>query len=316
MNVMTGNNIDMLGKEVVFCAYIGDDRNSGASTEYIWIHYRFRWFDMVKFENGLTDRKNNASQIFQHHTPLCGVAAIMYFFIDDYNVLFYNTFMEFFKTGEGKINQYKLSPDKSLYDMKPLQNNKNYPRYTEDYYGNPLIYNDLMDHADWITLAGTRSSENKRYEGKDGENWDGINWVEYMKKTIQQVYEIEEVIDATFYTQSVFRGKKFNVNTKVSFHKIQSLFDSGYHVILMIDADMLDDIISTLGCISNYHWIPFLGKLNIDEVNMQYFFKYYSWQKEYSRTFDASVIESNFYGYIAFKKKTFLESAVGQHKNQ
>ncbi|MDR1116113.1 MAG: hypothetical protein LBL33_08230 [Tannerella sp.] len=292
-------DVDLLGKTLTFHAYVGEAREDGASLN-VWVHYRFRWFAYMQFEEGLKARKKNPQNINQHHTSLCGVAAMMYFFAKDYPDIFYNAFMEFFRTGTSKINQYELQPNKSLYDMQPVHDNKKYPRYKSS---------GLMGQTDWIVLAGTRSSDNRNYEGKEGEDFDAINWVGYIEKMAKQFYEINEVITEITYSPPIVRRNSFIDTIWTAFMEIDKLFNNGYHILILIDADMLNNVVSTFGCATQYHWISYLGGLKINEK--QYTFNYYCYAAEkMSITFAKKVVESNFYGYVAFLKRTVTDSAA------
>lgn len=66
---------------------------------------------------------------------------------------------------------------------------------------------------------------------------------------------------------------------------------------------MLDDSISYLGFATQYHWIAYEGNLVIDLIKNEYSFSYYCWQKlNISSLIRSSVFNTNFYGYIKFKK--------------
>ena len=47
-------------------------------------------------------------------------------------------------------------------------------------------------------------------------------------------------------------------------NQIQSDYNNGWNIIMMIDSDMLDDEASIFGFLTNYHWIVYKGDLNID----------------------------------------------------
>ena len=136
-------------------------------------------------------------------------------FAKDYPILFYDAFMEFFRTGEGNVNQYRLSPDKSLYEMNPVATNENYPKDWKS---------EMMELADWIVLVGIRSSSNKSYEGKDSEQWDAISRVSFMKKMARQFYEIDDMAVKIRVLPSIFRGKGFNKKVRKSFILLAATF--------------------------------------------------------------------------------------------
>jgi len=290
---MTMNDEDMCGRYLYVRAYV---YNAEREAEYKqWKHNRFRWFDRMTFQDGLTIRKNNPEKINQHATSLCGTAALLYFYAQDYPNDFYNNYMEFFRKGEIIINKFKLSPNPALYDCKPDLNNFKYPHY--DYYSNgqPCIPHQLMHQTDWIILAGTRSSDNTKYLGQKGEDWNAINWPKYMIQAALDLYGASLVADETF----IITGREFSNKLL----EIEKLFNQGWHIILLIDSDMLDDSISYVGCATQYHWIAYEGNLIIDPIKNEYSFSYYCWQKlNINSRIRSTVFNTNFYGYIKFKK--------------
>jgi hypothetical protein len=280
------DDLDMLGTTITIRAYI--DKRLKSQEKDIWIHYRFRWFDKIIFENGLNDRINNPVNIEQHRTSLCGTAAILYVTAKNssYKSILKDAYMKFFRTGYNNINNFLLDPNPSLFEMRPIAANNKYPKYDKS--------SDLMKQTDWITLAGARSSDNKSYEGKQGEDWDAINWPSYMVKAAKEMYKASQVKDKTFFVTG------FNFEDKLL--KIQNEWQNEWQIILLIDADMLSDKVSYVGCLTNYHWIVYEGDLLIDSKKSEYTFSYYCWKHFYSkRKFRSNVFNTNFYGYIKFK---------------
>lgn len=287
------NEKDICGRTLHVMAYINDSENEGYLK--IWNHNRFRWFDSKIFLDGLAARKDDPSKIDQHYTSLCGTAALIYFFAQDFKEKFFSAYKEFFRTGEQKINSFKLAPNKSLYEMQPTLANLQYPHYDKYSNGKPIIPHKLMHISDWIILAGTRSSDNHNYEGTKNENWDAINWCNYMVLAIKNLYGASSVEDKT----SIITRRNYS-STLI---EIQKLYQEGWHILLMIDSDMLDDSVSYLGCVTNYHWISYEGDLIFDEKNKKYQFSYYSYHQLFkSVSFRSKVFNSNFYGFIKFKK--------------
>lgn len=290
---ITFKNHNMCGTNLEIKAYINDLENEGKVN--VFKHNRFRFFDGKIYLDGLASRRDDPSKIDQQATSLCGTAALLYFFAQNYKSEFFNSYKEFFRTGAGTINKFKLDPNLDLYEVKPIEDNSEYPHYAKYSDGTPCKPHILMHITDWIILAGTRSSDNKDYEGKNNENWDAINWCSYMVSAMQNLYGASSVEDKT----SIFMGGVYS-NTLI---EIQKLYQEGWHVVLMIDSDMLDDSVSYIGCLTNYHWISYEGDLFFDTENNKYQFSYYCWHQLFkSASFRASVFNSNFYGYIKFKK--------------
>jgi hypothetical protein len=287
------NEKDMCGRFVYFRAYIQDAESEGELK--VWKHNRFRWFDRMVFQDGLIIRKNDPTKINQHATSLCGTAALLYFYAQDFKEDFYNNYKEFFRTGEAIVNRFKLNPNSLLYDFNPNLSNLEYPHYDKYSNGKPCIPHQLMHQTDWIILAGTRSSDNKKYLGQKGEDWDAINWPKYMIDAAVNLYGATMVADETF----IMTGKNFSNKLL----EIEKLYNHGWHIILLIDSDMLDDSISYLGCATQYHWIAYEGNLIIDPIKKEYSFSYYCWQNlNIGSHIRNLVFNTNFYGYIKFKK--------------
>lgn len=289
----TLNEKDMCGRFVYIRAYIKDAENEGELK--VWKHNRFRWFDRKIFQKGLLERKNKPEKINQHATSLCGTASLLYFYAKDYKDEFYNLYNIFFRTGEVKINAFHLKPNELMYSFNPSSDNLKYPNYSKYSDGTPCIPRKLMNQTDWIILAGTRSSDNKKYLGENNQDWDAINWTSYMIDTATKLYGATSSIDKT----RVITGLNFQ-NELI---QIQKEYQEGWHIILLIDSDMLKDSYSLLGCITQYHWISYEGDLYLDKENHKFNFSYYCWQKlNKNATFRKSVFNSNFYGYVKFKK--------------
>ncbi len=279
------DSLEMLGKEISIYAYINRKENEASLSKFC--HHRFRYFDKKVFEKELKKRRDTPILIEQHATSLCGTAAIIYQLAKDDKNLFYETFLDFFIKGEGNINNFLLKPNKKLYEMKPSSNNENYPNYSEYSDGTPINPPDAMKQADWIVLAGTRSSDNKSYEGEKGENWDAINWVSYMKKAALSLYGASLAIDETSY----FTGFDYTDTLE----KIQEDYKNGWNIVFLIDSDMLDDEVSYFGCLTQYHWIVYEGDLKIDKDKKEFEFSFWCWHKiNRNRVFAKRVFNTNF----------------------
>ena len=133
----TGNEIifncdklEYCGRTFSFYAFVkesGKEQNNKAKLE-VFCHNRFRWFDKTVFERELLDRKNFPERLDQHNTSLCGTVAIIYQLAIDESILFYNSYLEFFRTGKVKIKSFLLNPNNKLFDMKP-EVSFDYPYY-------------------------------------------------------------------------------------------------------------------------------------------------------------------------------------------
>lgn len=136
-----------------------------------------------------------------------------------------------------------------------------------------------------------------------------------MTKIVKDLYGAEVVEDKTSL-QKAMAGVFPNPHHQ-ELRTIQQEFERGYDFIFMIDADMLSNTVSSVGCIRQYHWIVYQGELKIDEEKKECGFKYYSWgslvwgdayRSNIPLSFNAC--DSNFYGYIKCKKAVLIDSPV------
>lgn len=282
-------NSELCGNDVKVKAYINDMDNEGILT--IFHHNRFRFFDKSIFINSLNARKSSAKLINQSATSLCGTAAILYLFAKQNSEVFFNVFKNFFRTGKGQLNGFKLEPNSEIFEMKPEKSNEDYPHFVNKKTGE---VSSVMNIADWVTLVGTRSTDNKSYTGKDGEDWDAINWPSYMVSAAKGLFNTSNIIDDT----SIITGFNYEENLR----NIENDFKNGWNIILLIDSDMLEDSVSIFGSVTNYHWITYNGDLIIGEKKKFYSFSYYCWGAENkSAMFRSKVFNTNYYGYVKFK---------------
>ncbi|MDR0510892.1 MAG: hypothetical protein LBH06_07360 [Rikenellaceae bacterium] len=64
----------------------------------------------------------------------------MNLYAERYGDDFERSFKEFFRTGEGSLNSYKLEPNPVIFEMDPASNN-----YPFDYYNRPMSFADLYN---------------------------------------------------------------------------------------------------------------------------------------------------------------------------
>ena len=116
-----------------------------------------------------------------------------------------------------------------------------------------------------------------------------------MQKAAQNLYGAAKVKNETSY----FTGFDFND----TLNDIQSDYKNGWNIVMLIDSDMLDNESSIFGCLTNYHWIVYKGDLKIDNSKKEITFSYWCWHKiNNNRTFNKTVFNTNFYGYVKYKK--------------
>jgi hypothetical protein len=290
-------NLESCGRYLYIRAYIRDKKNTAVLK--IWKHNRFRWFDQIVFEKELGDRIGEPWRIDQSGTSLCGMACIFYLFAKE-NANEYKRFSrELFSKGEATYNNFIVKPAKELLEKKI--NKEGFPQST----GN-------MPIVDYITLAGTRNTENPSYKGGD-EDFQAINWPDVMLKLCREFLGYAEVEEKG--ANRFMKRIKYNDNEITDIiSDINQQIQNEYKLLLMIDSDLINDVRDFGGL--DYHWVVLESQITeIDEydINNQLTrtvdFQVYSWgtnpfdkNKKFLRTpISRNHCMNNFYGYIKVK---------------
>jgi len=292
------NEKEMCGRFVFVRAYIDDEDNEGELKT--WHHNRFRWFDRSIVESEIKDRTDNKKPwlVNQSGTSLCGMACIFYLFAKEQPSEYKKFAKTLFRTGEATFNKYTVKPSEELLEKKINKNG--YPLNTGDM---PLV--------DFVTMAGTRNTDNPKYKG-GSEEFQAINWPPIMTTLCEKLLGYEFVsskgvynpLKSITYTSLDIKNKIENINKQII---------EGYRLILMIDSDLIDDVWDKSSL--DLHWVVlestiswnyepgfFLSK--IDEID----FKVYTWgiNPNGNNRYLQSVITSahfmnNYNGYIKVK---------------
>ncbi len=90
------------------------------------------------------------------------MACIFYLFVKEQPNAYKKFAKELFRTGEATHNSYTAKPSKAI--LEKQINTSGYPMNTGSM---PLV--------DFVTLAGTRNTDNPKYKGGD-EEFQAINW--------------------------------------------------------------------------------------------------------------------------------------------
>lgn len=295
-------NINFTAKECCGCnlevrAYIENAESEGKLP--IFHHNRFRWFDGVNVKDEVLDRQNSPWQINQSGTSLCGMACIFYLFAKEQNSAYTEFAKKLFRTGEATHNKYTVKPTDEL--LEKSIDNKGYPKETGSM---PLV--------DFVTMAGTRNSDNNNYKGGN-EEFQAINWPPLMTELAEKLLGYTDVSSTGIYNPI----KKSREYDKPSVWKmiedINEQFNNGYKMILMIDSDLISEDEDTIWNMFafEYHWVvletPIRTIQNLNGEGQIFYtvdFKVYTWgskdtylQKEI--TLDHFI--HNYYGYIKAK---------------
>lgn len=292
---ITFNEKDMCGRFVYIRAYIFNHRLEGELK--LWKHNRFRWFDRETLEDEIKSRtdENEPWLINQSGTSLCGMACVFYLFAKEQPERYAKFSKELFRTGEAKLNNYNVRPSNDLLEKKINKNG--YP-----------IDTDNMPLVDFVTLAGTRNSDNSKYKGGN-EQFQAINWPPLMVELLEKLLGYKSVSTKGVYNPI----KKPSNYHKSSIMKIiddinQQIID-GFRIILMIDSDLIQDVWDYES--ADYHWVvletPIYLVNNLNSDGQTFYtlnFKVYSWGSKDDYLKNPITVEhfiNNYYGYIKVK---------------
>jgi hypothetical protein len=306
---------DMCGRFVFVHAYINNAKSEGELK--VWKHNRFRWFNRRIVEEEIKERTDNKKPwlVNQASTSLCGMACIFYLFAKEQPDAYKKFAKELFRTGEAKFNEYTVKPSIEILEKK--MNTHHRALKTGDM---PLI--------DYVTMAGTRNTDNPDYKGGD-EQVQAINWPWVVNDLSKKLLGYKNIIDKG--TKNFINGTTGLVNVENKLNELENLYKQNYKIILMVDSDLIQDKFDFES--ADYHWVVYEGGLNISTPNYRikkYFedliiFDLFSWgsnpkdknplilnpktkklernpeQGYLSKKISISHFNTNFYGYIACK---------------
>lgn len=234
-------NINICGCELEIRAFIFN-KDRGANLK-VWHHNRFRWFDGKRVYNELALRNKNPELIDQSGTSLCGMACIFYLFAK-YEYKEYEIFVkQLFRTGQAGFNRYTVKPSEELLNKEI--DNKGYP-----------VGTGTMPLVDYITLAGTRNTDNPSYKGGD-EEFQAINWPQLMTSLPEKLLGYNDVSSKGIYNP--IKTSRAYDKRKVweLIEDINSQIMQGYKIMLMIDSDLISEDEDNLSNFFQfeYHWV-------------------------------------------------------------
>lgn len=234
------NNLEFCGRFIYIRAYLHDKKVF--AEQKIWFHNRFRWFSSARINEEIIERTNLGQfwRINQASTSLCGMGCLFYLFAKEQSDKYVKFSKELFRTGMSKHNGYTVNPSKEI--LEKIINKEGYPLGT----GNmPLI--------DYVTLAGTRNTENPKYKGGD-EQYEAVNWPQIMVNLCKNFLGYKIVYDNTIPINN--KVKSANLPDSDILRRIEDInnqIKKGFKLILMIDADLIDDSWDFDNL--DYHWV-------------------------------------------------------------
>ena len=337
----------LIGGTLVFYAYI--NKPKGEATRTIWVHYRFRFFNFKQVQDQIIQRVRQPWLIDQSGTSLCGMACLFYVFAKLHPVEYGKFIIDMHHKGEATFNGYTVRPDEDaaeeMYNMDPAGNN--YPVWTD---ANGKVV-ECMPMADWLSLAVLRSHESTTwikpivlnpfppivipvpkkmiYKGKRENTMDqlaAVNWPDMMERLCREFLGFQDV-ESTLSMELMKEQKHFFrgwLSDKMSDRDLRSLEDmeqahkDGATVLMMIDSQMFDDIVSYSynDLLTKSHWIVYEGGLtfydaankpveDIDKAT-KLVFKFATWGNDSLKSssllkygvITPECFKSTFYGYI------------------
>ncbi len=249
------DNLEMLGKEVSICAYLGKQRRD-RKLEFL-CHNRFRYFDIKNVEQQIEERLVKPWKINQGGTSLCGMACLFYIFAKN-DKQGYKTLAEtLHRTGKATHNGYTVEPDE---DAKEEMYNTN-PKTSKEHPWIPEI--------DWITMATTRSKESDfGYTGKKGQDASAINWPWLMTNLGKKLLGYSTVEMDYYKVNKSYIRDFFGSDEKIRIleEDIDKDYQNGFEICMMIDGDMVASNPGpnySINDFGEYHWVTYEGGLEL-----------------------------------------------------
>ena len=264
--------------------------------------------------------------------------------------------------GEATFNGYTVRPDEDaaeeMYNMDPAGNN--YPVWT-DANGKEV---ERMPMADWLSLAVLRSHESTTwfkpvvlnpfppivipvpkkmiYKGKRENTMDqlaAVNWPDMMEKLCREFLGFQNVESVGLSFNSLERRKSIlsirnydeqSNDDLYSLLKMEKAHKEGATVLMMIDSQMFDDIVSYSykDLFTKSHWIVYEEGLNfynaankpVKEVGKATMlaFKFATWGKNPEESLELltkkhrvslDCFKSTFYGYIVCHGASIMQNS-------
>jgi hypothetical protein len=167
------------------------------------------------------------------------MACIFYLFGKEQPQAYKKFAKELFRTGEATFNKYSVKPSIEVLEKKPK---------TKGFPINGGIYMPLVDY---ITMAGTRNTDNPSYKGGE-EEFQAINWPPLMTSLSEDLLGYKEVSSKGVYNP-ISPIVYTSIETQNKIEDINKQIRAGYKLILMIDSDLIENVwdVNSL----DLHWI-------------------------------------------------------------
>lgn len=258
------NEPDLCGRFFHLKAYINNKES--VEFEKTWHHNRFRYFDKKTVYDQIAERMAQPWRIQQGGTSLCGMAALFYAMIKKDSGAYETLAKNLFRTGEHTIGSYTFKTHEKAQDM---------------YDRTPASIDGMHIYAaDWIVMATARSKESLNnqfvYKGTETGSIDqlkAVNWPEMLTNMCKNVgvfgsavsYGLSKASIAAKKAPISGRTADFLFDTDLrALQQIDTKYKAGKQILLMIDADMIDDEGSYYSVVDigrDSHWVVYEGGL-------------------------------------------------------
>lgn len=233
----------------------------------------FPFLDRQTITDQLAERVAAPGKIDQGSSSLCGPTSLIFHLAHDRPADYVQFVIDLFENGSASINDFHIAPGDDMRNYDPAEN-------------------DIAD-ADWIALAAIRDSTNLFFNYQSVHNeFAGItlpgelaNW--YGEVGYEDVREEANVF---------FKKNRHDAETA------SHLFEEGYNVALLINANMLDADSQTNWSLTPDHWVVLTSAMEFTETHVR--FTLFTWGDPAYAVPQGAELEvgsfvKNYYGYVA-----------------
>ncbi len=215
------------------------------------------------FSTSMQELKKDPISINQGGAGTCVVTAITYIWLQTDKASFHSAMMSLYVTKEAQVNNFKIKPNESIFEVKP-----NAPNISSDGYGTPTEIG-----ADWMAISSIQSSLDATFTGLSTDNTAvGRKEVKYLMKNL---LGFDKVYEKYYY--GIARD---DMDPKGVLKRLEANIKNGYSVTIGINPNLIND-----GAYpeNSGHRVNFLG--NVKDLGNGYFsFDIQSWGKKINVT--------------------------------
>lgn len=234
---------------------------------------RFPWMTRDLVADQLIERVEAPGRIDQRSSSLCGPTSLIYHIARDRPGDYVRFVIDLFESGSATMNDFHIEPGVDMLHYNPDDGD--------------------IAAADWIALASIRDSKNLLFDYQSVRN-------EFAGITLPGEL-------ASWFAQAGYRDVREEAN--IFFKKnrrdaetASRLFEEGYNVALLINANMLDGETQTNWSLTPDHWVVLTSPLEFTETHVR--FTLFTWGDPAYAVPQGAELEvgsfvKNYYGYVA-----------------